>query len=214
MQFLGLTMGYARFTYRGKAMLDGKEVYRLSVRAWTSDLLSLIYPINDIIEYYLDTKTLAPLRQEYTKLKESEDTINIYDQENGTVYTKNKATGEVKRRIDAAPNIYDPVTLAYYFRARHLGVENNELQVFAGRKLWNISTRALGVEKIATASGEVETVVIQPIIKREGKIEDKGDLRVWMTNDPRHVPVRLYAKFKKIKMWTLYGELMPQKEGG
>jgi hypothetical protein len=35
-----------------------------------------------------------------------------------------------------------------------------------------------------------------------------------MTNDVRHVPVRIYAKFRKIKDWTLVAELMPPREGG
>jgi hypothetical protein len=37
---------------------------------------------------------------------------------------------------------------------------------------------------------------------------------MWMTDDVRHIPVRIYAKFKKIRMWTLYAELMPPREGG
>jgi hypothetical protein len=213
-QFLGVTMGYARFTFKGKVLMDGKEAYHLSVRAWTSDFLSIIYPVNDIIEYYLDPRTLAPLRQEFTKLSDRENYITTYNQEKGTIVQRNRSTGEVRRRIDAAPRIYDPVTLTYYFRSWHLGAENHALQVYAGRKVWQISSKSLGTEKLLTTRGEVETIVIKPIIRYQGKIDEKGDLRVWMTNDARHVPVRLYAKFRKIREWTLYGELMPQREGG
>jgi hypothetical protein len=39
-------------------------------------------------------------------------------------------------------------------------------------------------------------------------------MRMWMTKDERHVPVRLYAKFKKVRTWTLVGELLPDREGG
>jgi hypothetical protein len=35
-----------------------------------------------------------------------------------------------------------------------------------------------------------------------------------MSNDARHVPVRLYAKFRKIKDWTLVAELLPPRKGG
>jgi hypothetical protein len=60
----------------------------------------------------------------------------------------------------------------------------------------------------------VDTVVIQPVIKRDGQPDNKGDLKMWMTNDARHVPVKIYAKFRKIRMWTLTAELVPAREGG
>ncbi|MBP2684479.1 MAG: hypothetical protein H6Q79_2518, partial [Deltaproteobacteria bacterium] len=44
--FIGITMGYARFRYEGKVSIAGKTAYHLNVRAWTSGALSYIYPIN------------------------------------------------------------------------------------------------------------------------------------------------------------------------
>ena len=72
----------------------------------------------------------------------------------------------------------------------------------------------MGFERIKTDRGEIDTIIIQPVIRKNGKIEDKGDLRMWLSRDERHLPVRLYAKFKKIWMWTLVGELLPDRQGG
>jgi hypothetical protein len=212
--FLGMTVGYARFTFLGKAMLRGKEAYRLNVRAWTTGLLTLIYK-GDNIDYYLDTRTLAPLQQEFSNRgNQKRDDIAIYDQESGRIVYRYKDTGEIRKQVDVVPNVYDPVSVAYYFRARDLGAVERPRSVYGGRKLYEISSRLVGREKIETYGGTVDTVVIQPVIKREGRIEDKGDLRLWMSNDARHVPVRLYAKFRKIKDWTLVAELLPPRKGG
>jgi hypothetical protein len=213
-EFLGLTMGYARFTFKGKVSLRGRETYHLNVRAWTSDFLSVIYPINDNIDYYLDVKTLAPLRQEFTRIGKGRDDVAIYDQENGKIVYRYKNTGEIRKEVDVTPDVHDPVSAAYYFRARDLGAEERPRHVYAGRKLWQISTKLVGQERIDTSRGPVGTVVIRPVIRREGQVENKGDLRMWMTNDVRHVPVRIYAKFRKIKDWTLVAELVPPREGG
>jgi hypothetical protein len=214
-EFLGMTMGYARFSFKGKLVYDGKEVYHLSVRAWTSDFLSVIYPINDTIDYYLDAKTLAPLRQEYTNFgKKQKDDVAFYDQEKGKIVYRYKHNGEVRKQVDVPPDVHDPVSVAYYFRTRDLGAEGRPRNVYAGRKLWRISTKTLGVERIDTAGGPVDAIVVSPVITREGQAENKGDLRMWMTNDTRHVPVKIYAKFRKIKMWTLTAELIPAREGG
>jgi hypothetical protein len=86
--------------------------------------------------------------------------------------------------------------------------------MYGGRKLYQISTKLLRQESIDSSLGRVGAVVVQPIIKREGQLENKGDLRMWMTNDSRRIPVRIYAKFRKIRDWTLQAELLPPKEGG
>jgi hypothetical protein len=213
-EFLGMTMGYARFTFKGKVSMGGREAYHLNVRAWTSDFLSVIYPVNDTIDYYLDVKTLAPLRQEFAHPAKGKDDVAIYDQETGKIVYRYKATGEIRKQVDVPPDTYDPVSVAYYFRTRDLGAEERPRHMYGGRKLYEISTRLLGQEIIELSGRRVDTVVIQPVIKRDGHPDDKGDLRMWMTNDVRHVPVRIYAKFKKIRMWTLYAELMPPREGG
>jgi len=213
-EFLGMTMGYARFTFKGKVLWNGRETYHLSVRAWTSDFLSVIYPINETIDYYMDVKTLEPLRQEFTGREKKKDDVAFYDQKKGRIVYRYKHSGEIRKEVDVIPSVFDPVTVAYYFRARDLGDEGRPRNVYGGRKLYQISSRLLGQEKIETTRGPVDTVVIQPVIMREGKVDNKGDLKVWMTNDARHVPVRIYAKFKKIKMWTLFAELVPPKEGG
>ncbi len=213
-EFLGMTMGYARFTFKGKVPFRGREAYHLNVRAWTSDFLSVIYPINDTIDYYLDVKTLAPLRQEFAHEVKEKDDVAIYDQENGKIVYRYKRTGEIRKQVDVLPDTYDPVSVAYYFRARDLGAEERPRHVYGGRKLYQISSKLLGPERIEISGKPVDTVVIRPIIKRDGLLEDKGDLRMWMTSDARHVPVRFYAKFRKIREWTLHAELLPPREGG
>lgn len=212
-EFLGITMGYARFTFLGKVELSGTEAYHLRVRAWTSDLLSLIYPIDDTIEYYLDVRTLAPLRQEYTQSRKEHD-VAIYDQVNGTIIYRSRKDGKIRKKVDLMPNVYDPVSAVYYFRTHDLEDGRKELSMYAGRKLYEVSAKAVGSERISTDRGEFDTIVVQPVVRREGKVEDEKKMRMWMTADDRHVPVQVYAKFKKIRTWTLVGELLPDQEGG
>ena len=189
--------------------------FHLNVRAWTSGLLAYIYPVNETIDYYLDTETLAPLRQEFTRREREKDEVAVFDQETGTVTYRFRQSGEIHNKVDISPQpVYDPVSAAYYFRGRDLGGEERARTVYAGKKVWQISARVLGSERIQTERGDVDTFVIQPVIRREGKTENKGDLRMWLSSDDRHIPVRVYAKFTKIKEWTLVGELTNPQGGG
>ncbi len=214
--FIGITMGFALFRYNGKVSIAGKPAYHLNVRAWTSGILSYIFPINETIDYYLDAETLAPIRQEFTQRDREKDDVALYDQETGKITYRYRQSGKIRKQVDTVPSVYDPVSVAYYFRWRDLGVENRPRNVYAGRKLYQISSRVLGNERIRTEHGEVDTIAVLPLIRRNGKPDDKGDLKIWFSSDERRVPVRLYAKFRKIKDWTLVGELMPRagKAGG
>jgi hypothetical protein len=212
--FIGITMGYARFRYKGKVLIAGKPAYHLNVRAWTSGVLSFIYPINDTIDYYLDAETLAPIRQEFTEREKGKDDVALYNQETGRITYRYRQSGAIRKQVDTLPSIYDPVSVAYYFRWRDLGVENRPRNVYGGRKVYQISSRILGNERIRTEHGEVDTIAVVPVIRRDGKPDDKGDLKIWFSNDERRVPVRLYAKFHKIKDWTLVGELVPPAKAG
>ena len=214
--FIGITMGYARFRYQGKVSIAGKPAYHLNVRAWTSGVLSYIFPINETIDYYLDAETLAPIRQEFTQREKDKDDVALYDQETGRITYRYRQSGAIRKQVDTIPAVYDPVSVAYYFRWRDLGAENRPRNVYAGRKIYQISSRVLGNERIRTEHGEVDTIAVLPLIRRDGKPDNKGDLKIWFSCDDRRVPVRLYAKFRKIKDWTLVGELMPPtvKAGG
>ena len=207
--FIGITMGYARFRYEGKVLIAGKTAYHLNVRAWTSGVLSYIYPINDTIDYYLDVETLAPIRQEFTQRAKGKDDVALFNQETGRITYRYRQTGAIRKQVDTLPSIYDPVSVAYYFRWRDLGAVNRPRNVYGGRKIYQISTRVLGHERIRTDHGEMDTIAVVPVIRRDGKPDNKGDLKIWFSGDERRVPVRLYAKFRKIKEWTLVGELMP-----
>ncbi|MGE5284909.1 MAG: DUF3108 domain-containing protein [Actinomycetota bacterium] len=206
--FIGITMGYARFRYQGKVTIAGKPAYHLNVRAWTSGVLSYIYPINETIDYYLDVETIAPIRQEFTQRESEKDDVALYNQETGWITYRYRQSGKIRKRVETVPSVYDPVSVAYYFRWRDLGAENRPRNMYGGRKVYQISSRILGHERIRTEHGEVDTIAVLPVIRRDGKPDDKGDLKVWFSNDERRVPVRLYAKFHKIKDWTLVGELV------
>ncbi|MGA8754676.1 DUF3108 domain-containing protein, partial [Candidatus Deferrimicrobium sp.] len=148
--FIGITMGYARFRYHGKVLLAGKPAYHLIVRAWTSGVLSFIYPINDTIDYYLDAETLEPIRQEFSHPEKEKDDVALYDQETGRITYRYRQSGKIKKQVTTIPSVYDPVSVAYYFRWKDLGVENRPRNVYGGRKVYQISSRVLGYERIRT----------------------------------------------------------------
>ena len=209
--FLGISVGYASFQCSGMVSVEGRAAYHIKVKAWTSGFLSYVYPISEAIEYYLDAETIQPIRIEYIGKKDKRDDVAIYDQKNGKIVYLYLDDGTIRKTVDTVPSCYDPVSAVYYFRSRDIGRESKPVNLYAGRKIYQIAGRSTGSERLKTKSGLVETLVIEPVIWREGKPYDKGEFRMWVTNDDRRVPVRIFGKFRKIKDWTLVGELIPEQ---
>lgn len=208
---LGITMGYARFTFAGQVRVEGREAYHIKVRAWTAGILSALYPVNETADYYLDAETLAPLRQDLTGRKKKRDEIVIYDQEKGAILWWYRDNRTLRRRIEAAPDVYDPVSVAFFYRTRGMADESLSRNLYAGRKMYRIALRSAGSEKLTWNGKEIETDVVRPVLRLEGKPVSRGDMAMWVTRDSRRVPIRLYAKFRKIRVWTLVGELFPPR---
>ena len=210
--FLGISVGYARFQCLGVVSVEGRVAYHIKVRAWTSGALSFIYPIDETIDYYLDAETIQPIRIEYVGRKNRRDDVAIYDQKNGKIVYFYLDDGTIRKTVDTVSSCYDPVSAVFYFRSRDINKEDKPVNLYAGRKIYQIAGRSAGNARLKTRSGPAETLVIEPVIWREGKPYDKGEFRMWVTNDDRRVPVRIFGKFRKIKDWTLIGELLPEQQ--
>lgn len=216
--FLGVTAGYARFSIKGKTIIDGRQAWHLHVRGWTSQFLSVFYPVNNIMDYYLDVKTLAPIRIDTTKneKKKFTDRVALYDQEKGEISYWDRSLKNLEKKVEVVPDVHDPVSAVYYFRAREVGNPERVRNMYAGRKMWQIASQTVGTETIPNEMGQpVDTIVVKPVIRRDGKLESKGDIKLWLTNDARRIPIRIYAN---IKFGTVVGQLIPPQappqEGG
>ena len=51
-------------------------------------------------------------------------------------------------------------------------------------------------ESLSTPAGTFNTVVVEPKMLAGGLFRDEGDLRVWYTDDARHIPVQIKSDLK------------------
>jgi hypothetical protein len=54
----------------------------------------------------------------------------------------------------------------------------------------------LGKERIRVPAGTFETIVIRPVIKSKGIFSEKGEARIWLTDDARRMMVQMKSKTK------------------
>lgn len=70
--------------------------------------------------------------------------------------------------------------------------------VFDSRKRYEIVVSVMPKkERLKAPWGEeVECIVVKPKLKTEGIFASKGEMTLWMTDDARHIPIKMTAKIK------------------
>jgi len=72
------------------------------------------------------------------------------------------------------------------------------IPVFDSRKQYEIVVNVLNKKEILkTPWGEkVSCIIVKPKLKTAGIFTNKGEMTLWMTDDARHIPIKMMAKIK------------------
>ena len=92
--------------------------------------------------------------------------------------------------------VHDVLTLIYFVRTQELkaGQSFEVAMVDAGRSYRCVVNIVAG-KKMRTAVGRVNTVRVEPaIFDGNREVRPRGTLTIWLTDDPRHIPVKAQVK--------------------
>ncbi len=117
--------------------------------------------------------------------------------------TSGKATYEKQRKgrravetFDVPPNIHDLTGAFMWLRLRPLQPgTRHEVPVCAGTRQFTLVADVLGREKVETPAGTFPTVKVKVRTALDGNFSTKRDSFMWLSDDPRHVLVRMSADF-------------------
>jgi hypothetical protein len=100
-----------------------------------------------------------------------------------------------RREVAIHEDVFDPLSVLYYVRTLNLETRKSVfMDIFDSKKLWNVEVQVLRKERISTVLGDVDTVVIKPLMKSEGIFNRKGEMFIWLTDDKKRIPVRMQTK--------------------
>ena len=150
------------------------------------------FRVNDRMESWIDTKTLASLRF-YQQLDqgnyERERRFEIYP---GSTYVEDEREPQptVALPLDDGSFLYFIRTIPLevgqeYSFERYFRPDRNPVRIQVLRK-----------ERIRVPAGEFETIVIRPTIKARGIFSEDGHAEVWLTDDDRRLMVQMKSRMK------------------
>jgi len=182
-------------------VMDDGDSMRVVSTANSADWISVFYRVEDRVETVLAKGKsqifMAQPKNYRLRIREGRhrrDKEIVFDHEKKKAVFINHLDAE-KKEFTIHKNVFDPLSVLYYVRTLKLEVGKPVfVDLFDSKKLWNVEVQVLRKERISSVMGDVNTIVIKPLMKSEGIFNRKGDLYIWLTDDEKRVPVRMQTK--------------------
>ena len=182
---------------------DGDKTKIIS-RARSADWVSVFYTVDDRAESILvrDPSCSFQLKELNYELKTREGSHRkhkevIFDpsQKKGIYIDHLSKKKNKQKEYDLPDPVFDPLSSFYYVRSLNLVVGKSVfVTVFDSKKVWNVEVQVLRKEKISIPEGTFDTLVVKPLMKSEGIFSRKGDILIWLTDDAKHIPLKMQTK--------------------
>ncbi len=203
-EWLKFKMSYSGFLKAGnatlsldEAVLDGKKVFHVTGKGWTTGIIGLLFKVNDNYQSYFDKETGKPY---LFKRNIDEGGYKIQRHINFDYDTNKAIIQDFKRKTTdtvSIGNIQDIMSSFYFLRnydANKLK-EGDEikLNMFIDAQIYPFKLRFLGTEILNTSFGKIKTLRFRPLVQ-SGRIfkEDEG-VTIWITADDNKIPIRMKA---------------------
>jgi hypothetical protein len=179
---------------------DGDKLKIVST-AQSAEWVSVFYTVDDRVE-----STLFKFPAESFPWQPEKYRIRIREgrhrRDKEVVFDRktNKATfrdyiNKEKKDFDLPVTVFDPISSFYYLRTLKLVPGKSVyVTVFDSKKVWNVEIQVLRKERISLPTGTFNTIVVKPLMKSEGIFYRKGEILIWLTDDTKHIPVKLQTK--------------------
>lgn len=184
----------------------GKNAYKAALIAKSSGVVKKLMSISDTIHAYM-TPRLVPMAYSKDAHEGKDHTVEraTYTYTPGKVTVRNINNRNGKLRYDtlhvANDCMYDVLSIIYY--ARTLNYDNMKkgdkvtVSFFAGRRKVSMDIEHHGIENIKANDNREYSCIKLVMMMNADAFTDKDEaMKVFMTNDPNKIPVRIDSKLK------------------
>lgn len=196
--------GTAKMSILSREDYKGQDAIHIQTTATNVSAFRWIYKVDDILNIYVNPKTMLPLYFE-KKLREGSYKADLYIDYS---YADSLAKGrfiryhgdmsirkEKKFEVDLRSSVHDVLTAFYFVRTQPLLVgESIEVTAHERQKIYDLEVKVYRKEVVDTEAGKFRCLLIEPLLKGEGIFKQKGRLKIWLTDDQYKIPVQMTSK--------------------
>jgi hypothetical protein len=182
-------LGLATFQVKSRSRYFDRDGLLVSVTAQTTGAAARVFVANDTIETYLDPQSFLPYRV-VTNRVEGKTRINqilTFDQNRGA------ATTDKGQRIEIPIGTHDYLSLFYVVRTFSIAPsKRNAIPLLVEGKTKTLFITALKRETIEIGDQKIKAIAIS--LTTDDQPGDKFQLRAWISDDRRRLPLRLMCQ--------------------
>ncbi len=190
----GVTGGQATMSIPDVRYINGRKTYETRVEANSGSTLDLFFKVRDRYETYMDADGIFPWRfeQHVREGTYSKDYDANFDPEAQTAETSDG------KEFKTPEYVHDIVSAFYYIRTLDLTRSHKgdviHLENFFDGQTHPLDVRVLGHQQVETDVGTFECSVIEPMVVQGGLFKSEGTIKIWLTDDDNHMPVKMSSK--------------------
>jgi hypothetical protein len=181
-------VGTISFAVRARGRYFNLNGLLFSATAQNSGTGARAFPVNDQMNSYVDPTSLLPFRTELNMTEGRHRTNRSYnlDQNRGA------AVSDSRERIDIPVGTHDLISLVYAIRTFNLTPpKRNAISIMATARPRTLFITSLRRETIEVSGQKVSA--IQLSLTTDDPQADKLQMRMWVGDDMRHLPLRFTA---------------------
>lgn len=180
--------GIASFQVRARSKFFNRDGLLITAKGQTAPALQKIFFASDQINSYIDPNTLLPFRTEITQQenrRRSNQTFS-FDQDRGGVVT------DTGTRIEIPVGTHDFLSIFYALRSFNLAPpKRNAVSLLAHNRARTLFLTSLRREVIELGGQKISA--IQLSVTTDDPQPDKYQLKLWVSDDRRRLPLRIAA---------------------
>ncbi len=190
----GVTGGQATMSIPDVRYVNGRKTFETRVEASSNSTLDLFFKVRDRYETFMDADGIFPWRfeQHVREGNYSKDYDANFDPEAQTAETSDG------KEFKTPEYVHDIVSAFYYIRTMDLTRSHKgdviHLQNFFDGQTHPLDVRVLGHQQVETDAGTFECSVIEPMVVQGGLFKSEGSIKIWLTDDDNHIPVKMSSK--------------------
>ncbi len=188
--------GVAVFDVLPVTKVGKQPALHFSLKVETSPFVDVVYEVRDKFDSYADlafNHSILYSRKEAGS--EKRDILVHFNWKKREAGYSNLNAG--RKPIPIPPGTFDP--LATFYKVRCMNLNNKKeikLPITDGKTCFMGRAKVLGQETITCFNTTYDAYVIEPELTHFGGVFEKSDkptLRLWITTDEKHLPVRIQA---------------------
>jgi hypothetical protein len=195
LSWLGISAGAAVMEVTDLAASAEGAAFRLITSAQSNQFISAFYPVDNRVESVVDADRLLPERLLFRRRegrRKNDFDVTFHHHEGAVTAIKDG----VPSRIPIPPETHDALSCLYYIRSLPSLVPGASvfMNVHHNNKNYRLEVRVEGIERLRGPWKETEAVKVLAVMPFQGIFLNEGNIRIWLTNDARHVPLKMRAK--------------------